>query len=225
MYIILIILVLILIIVCSHFIHMLSNKEQFVDYNKQITSEKKCNTTPVYNFSKWTDDFYLQNSHNCYAYALDDVDNDRTNFCKKIYPITKTCVSLRPRPGTQAKYKIPFEERMTCKGLEASILADNKEIYKPKSKNEKCKDCYYKIAFAVEPQKTYHFYRQDSDGSWSHKDAGMKPTKLDASNNPVIDPELANRHYKHANYKSFCGYLCVPENHHRTTKIKAFRHI
>ena len=123
-------------IICSHFIHLLINNERFVNYNDSLQSNKKCNTTHVYNFSKWTDDFYLQNSHNCYAYALDDIDYDRTKFCKKIYQITRTCVSLRPRPGTQAKYIIPFEERMTCKGLEASILADNKDIYKLNSKND-----------------------------------------------------------------------------------------
>ena len=214
--------ILIILIICLLvYSNLYTNKsEYFTNLNKE-----KCNKTPVYNPSKWTDDFFVQNSHNCYAYALDDIDKNRRNVCKKIYPVKNTCVSLRPRPGTQAKFKLPFTERMTCEGLERSILEDNKDIYKLNSGEEKCKSCYYKIAFAVQPQRTYHFYRQDSDGTWSHKDAGMKPTQLDASNNKISDPKDADRKYKHANYKDFCGYLCVPENHHRKTRIKAFRHI
>lgn len=38
---------------------------------------------------------------------------------------------------------------MACEGLERSILEDNEDIYKLNSGEEKCKSCYYKIAFAV----------------------------------------------------------------------------
>jgi len=178
---------------------------------------KKCNSTPIYDPSKWITNRYVQNSHNCYAYALDDLDINIAKTCKKIYSKKKTCVSLRPKPGKYNKYNIPSKKRMTCTGLTKSILKDNNQIYK--LNNEKCKPCYYKIAFAVQPKETYHFYRQDSDGSWSHKDGPKEPTQLDASNKKIYDPESANRNYTHANYSDFCGYLCVPENHYKKTNM------
>lgn len=192
-------------------------------YNQKLLPKidvpKKCNSNPIYNPSKWTNNFYVQNSHNCYAYALDDLDINIAKTCKKIYPTKKTCVSLRPKPGAYNKYNIPNKERMTCKGLRESILKDNKEIYKINSNNKKCKSNYYKIAFAVQPKMTYHFYRQDNDCSWSHKDGPKKPTQLDTSKKKIYDPKFANRKYDHVNYSDFCGYLCVPENHYKKTNM------
>ena len=191
------------------------------------TNQTKCNKTPVYNYSKWTDNFYTQNSHNCYSYALDDIDNNRTNYCKQILKKqkNKSCIKLRPRPGKHANLIEPRKKRMTCKGIRKGVLADNSNIYKLNSNDEKCKKCYYKIAYAVQPGKTYHFYRQDADGTWSHKDGSRVPTKLDASKTPITDPQTANRKYKYANYNNFCGYLCVPENHYQKTNIKALQNI
>lgn len=184
-----------------------------------MNNKKKCNSNIIYDPSKWTKTHYVQNSHNCYAYALNNVDKNIANTCKQIYSKNKTCVSLRPKPGRYNKYNIPSSKRLTCKGIQDSVFKDNKSVYKLNSNNEICKPNYYKIALAVQPQKTYHFYRQDNDCSWSHKDGPKKPTQLDASNNIISDPKFANRHYNHANYSDFCGYMCVPDNHHKKTNM------
>ena len=125
---------------------------------------------------------------------------------------------MRPSPGNYANKKIK-SNKYTCKELEKNIIADNKYIYRPK-KNEDCKLCYYKIAYSVDPGKSFHFYRQNHDKTWSHKEGGLHVKTKDASNNIITDPEIANRKYSYANFSQFCGYLCVPENNYKKTYSK-----
>lgn len=184
----------------------------------------KCNTTPIYNPSKWEDNIYIKDSHNCYAYALNDIEQNRVNKCKDL--LTKknktTCLSLRPSPGRHSKYKQKnksSDKKYTCNGLQNRIIADNKYIYKV-GKNQDCKSCYYKIAYAVDPGKTFHFYRQNHDKTWSHKEGGSHIKTRDASNKIIKDPKTADRKYSYAHFKNFCGYLCVPENNFANTYSK-----
>ena len=81
------------------------------------------------------------------------------------------------------------------------------------------KQCPYntsKIALIVDPNRDYHFVRQDSDGTWSHKPGAMDVTTLDASGRPIIRPDRALFLYKHKKdplmYTKMCGYYCVPRN-------------
>jgi hypothetical protein len=71
-----------------------------------------------------------------------------------------------------------------------------------------------KIAMVVHPGEDYHFYRQDSDGWWSHKDGANKVKRFDAEGEPIWDPQTAARDYRprgsFLNYRDFCGYYCVP---------------
>ena len=69
------------------------------------------------------------------------------------------------------------------------------------------------------PPLTYHFYKQDPDGFWSHKDGATDAKRYDADGKLILDPQKANRHYKGkkidgevVNYKDFCGYFCVPKD-------------
>jgi hypothetical protein len=39
----------------------------------------------------------------------------------------------------------------------------------------------------------YHWYRQDSDGLWSHKPGEGEVRRLDASGKPITNPEASNR--------------------------------
>lgn len=59
----------------------------------------------------------------------------------------------------------------------------------------------------------YHWYRQDSDGLWSHKPGQLAVTRYDATGtNLIIDPQTADRNNLNsggAYYYYFCGYYCV----------------
>lgn len=56
----------------------------------------------------------------------------------------------------------------------------------------------------------YHWYRQDSDGYWSHKPGHSEVTNVDAGGKRIWDPQTADRHaIGGPNYSKFGGYLCV----------------
>ena len=93
----------------------------------------------------------------------------------------------------------------------------------------------YKIALFIDPDKLrtgkndrdqdYHFYRQDCDGSWSHKPGTNNAINEDASGDAITNPEEANKNYEQLcireggddckeehDYSVFCGYFSVPLN-------------
>lgn len=77
-------------------------------------------------------------------------------------------------------------------------------------KQSKCDAGYYKIAIAIAPEYDFHFYRQNPDGSWSHK-PGMKPfiTKYDYSGKLIMDPSTCWRQWENTNYRLFLGFYQV----------------
>jgi hypothetical protein len=56
----------------------------------------------------------------------------------------------------------------------------------------------------------YHWYRLDNNCFWSHKPGSTDARNVDASGNPITNPEAANRDYGTLNYTDFCGYFYVP---------------
>ena len=81
---------------------------------------------------------------------------------------------------------------------------------------------HYRIAIVIDDKgkyKDYHFYRQDNDGFWSHKQGKDKIKRFDASFNIIRDPRNADRNYSRNdknkdkyNYEIFWGYFSVPYN-------------
>lgn len=58
----------------------------------------------------------------------------------------------------------------------------------------------------------YHFYRQNPDGTWSHKQGcGGKATNLDGNGNVINDPETCSRYDIEIdfNYGTFVGFYAV----------------
>ncbi len=164
---------------------------------------------PKYSQKKWTRSKYIKRSHNCYSYFLNKVNKKITNACKKTLKKHKKCTM--PQPGLVKKYKSNPDRSLTCKALHRRIKADNKMIFKTTAKR-RCPKHYYKGALAVNKHRTYHFYRQDRSGYWSHKDGPKKPTIYDRSGNRIKDPRKADRNYKEDKYPRFCSYYCVPSS-------------
>ena len=55
---------------------------------------------------------------------------------------------------------------------------------------------HYRIAIVIDNKgkyKDYHFYRQDSDGFWSHKQGKDKIKRYDAAFDIIRDPKKADR--------------------------------
>lgn len=60
----------------------------------------------------------------------------------------------------------------------------------------------------------YHFYRQDSDGYWSHKPGGDLVIDLDGDGRKVLDPKKCNRINQtnpSLNYEEFIGFYAVTQ--------------
>lgn len=89
-------------------------------------------------------------------------------------------------------------------------------------KYEQCPEGYYKIALVFDDNgigSDYHFYRQNADGTWSHKlGRDGVPTILDSDGHIIYDPETCSRDYNKIptsgptlsrNYDVFIGFYAV----------------
>jgi len=105
-----------------------------------------------------------------------------------------------------------------CKRLMGRTLGNTPGSYNI-DKESKCKKGTSKSALVISPKTPiYHYYRQNKDGTWSHKDGSFPATNLDSENNVIGNVEAAKKNYtpdkRYKNnildYTDFCGYYCVP---------------
>ena len=108
----------------------------------------------------------------------------------------------------------------SCKVVDFLMRQDVPEIKRSTFK-ARCPRGKSKIALVVHPGEDYHFYRQDSDGWWSHKDGANKVKRFDAEGKPIWNPKTAARDYRpkgsFLNYKDFCDFYCAPRQ--KTIKL------
>jgi len=159
---------------------------------------------PKYEPEKWNNNIYIRKSHNCYAYALNIISNKLINICKhRLENAINSCP--RPQPNMPLGH-ISLYPKSECKIIEERMLKDNPKI-KPILNPKYCPKNYYLIALASTKDKSdYHFYRQDSNKLWSHKNGWRKATNKDKQNNLITDPKYADRD----KFEIFCGYYIVP---------------
>jgi hypothetical protein len=179
---------------------------------------------------------YIEGSHNCYTYFLNNkikaVHERCDELCKKHNKTgcpkkVDQCSNLKPQPGDYHqllkhgnlnkgpnKYKCPL--------METRIMGDNDTLKKVRF-DAKCPKYHYKGAMVVDPDHTYHFYRQNNDGAWSHKPGTLPVTNKDADDKVIYVPHNADRNYNKSNkkdginYTDFCGYYCIPNNKYLNT--------
>ena len=184
----------------------------------KMTNCKKCPISPtnkyepVLNMDAWNTRDGLKGSHNCFAYAMNIIDAYLVNKCKE----TDGCNVGFHQPGYAAGFKLFSEQKEKgCGDMVSRLWGDNPKVV-ASSFQEKCPSGTSKIALIVDPERDYHFLRQDPDGYWSHKPGAINVTRLDASGRPILRPDRSLFVYKnHAEplmYTKFCGYFCVPRN-------------
>lgn len=184
-----------------------------------------------YDPKSWNDGGSIEHSTNCYAYAV----NSRTGHA----------VGVTPQPGRSSGAIAPSPFK--CSEVTKAVVADgkpdnilavdrcpyNKEMKKPPPD----KPGYYRVALVVtsHPEgfdsagttyhyNDYHWYREDDDGTWSHKPGTFPVRNIDSNSKPITNPELAGRRtvvgsrYNPAikkvvdeviDYDIFCGYFWV----------------
>ena len=211
-----------------------NNNNACIDYNqcKRKFSKLLSGNEPKYNPNRWNDPI-IEGSHNCYAYFLDDhipkIKEKCFKMCNKKGKCDKKfkkCEDLKPQPGDYAGV---FNDIYQCKDMVEKIMLDNldkksnkRNISKVKF-NQRCPKHYYKGAVVVDPNHTYHFYRQDDNVRFSHKQGTLEIENKDANRDPIYVPHLADRNYNKKkekdgiNYTDFCNYLCIPSNKYKDT--------
>jgi hypothetical protein len=187
----------------------------------------------------WKDPL-VEGSHNCYSYFLNRqvkaVKEKCAEICNKKYKTVEECIDdsgcgdLKPQPGDFELIKRTGSDKTKeriykCPQMNSKILADNPTLI-PVDFNTRCPRGYYKGAMVIEPDSTYHFYKQMQDGLFYHK-PGLNPvSKFDSpfdgeKGRPIYIPHFANRDYSKdannndddgINYTSFCNYYCIPKN-------------
>lgn len=191
---------------------------------------------PSYNPNDWSHP-YIEGSHNCYAYFLDDRKDSIRVKCEEICLQNNKkgcpkkepeCRDLIPQPGDHflmSQYgDLKRKTRnYSCPNIHSRIISDNPQI-KPSKLTEKCEQGYYKGAMVVDPGNTFHFYRQNPDSTWSHKPGILPVSNKDASNKKIYIPHFADRDYTQSKsgnikYDDFCGYYCIPTDKYIQTNL------
>jgi hypothetical protein len=215
--------------------HFCEKHQNCTSYLRQFLSGSE----PEYQPEVWSDP-YIEGSHNCYSYFLNRQVKAVKEKCEEIClkkhkkdcpTVDNECSDLKPQPFDyeliNQKGTDNGKERIyKCPNMQYKILRDNPTI-KPVAFNQKCPPNYYKGAMVVDSGgktsktgNTFHFYRQDKSGTFSHKPGISEVSNVDASNKkPIYAPHFANRNYKTDAddeegifYDDFCGYYCIPTN-------------
>ncbi len=163
----------------------------------------------------------VQETHNCWAYGMNVLDPAQLTQCLGKPP---GCQLMYHQPGgtVHRARNLRGAEGRSCPMVDSLMKLDVPDIRRTTFK-ARCPAGTSKIAMVVDPGEDYHFFRQDSDGLWSHKDGANKVKRFDAEGQPIVDPRTAARDYRprgsFLNYTDFCGYYCVP----RRRRIKLAR--
>jgi len=172
--------------------------------------------SPVFEPSKWNKK-YVQASHNCYSYSMNQVEPNRVDKCRQI--INKNDKSCGQRGPTRPKnYNYPENKKMTCESITRGVLNDVSGASRLEE-NTGCPNDKYKVALFIDDKnKSYHFLRKDKcdnpEGIWSHKNVTGPATQKDVKGNLIYDPANANLKYSWVNYDTMCDYLCIPDDNY-----------
>lgn len=151
--------------------------------------------SPTYDPYNFNSDEKTRNTHNCYDYIMDNYQPQK----RKTHPgFTKLGNNLN---GSNVR---------TCSQMMRRLAMDHPEIISIPY-NMECPPGSYKIGMMLDPEKDYHFVRQDKTGRWSHKPGKDDATDVDFSDNLLTDPENADFDYQSVglNYYVKCGYYCI----------------
>ncbi|MFL6258362.1 MAG: hypothetical protein ACJ76Y_01515 [Thermoanaerobaculia bacterium] len=138
---------------------------------------------PTFKPELWLDDC-TRKKNNCYNYALDKITNSYA------------------QPGRAYVASI-VNGRDACYQVKAAAQTDGLEVAKT-GLPPLDRGLGWYVALAVKSgSNEYHWFRQDSDGYWSHKLGKLNPSRTDARGKIIRDPEHCDRF----NYDHFCGYM------------------
>jgi hypothetical protein len=158
----------------------------------------------------------VQEANNCYNYACDTLTKDRA------------------QPGLGGEHEFRSTQ---CSDLIDAAQSDGL-LYLGLEDGD-CTGCSHKVALRADTTGDYHWYRQDSNGYWSHKLGAWVPMEVDYSGRRITNPKeivgywaykdgvwtsredsSGNRIMDYENTfgdeydlePNFCGYFCVDKS-------------
>jgi len=158
---------------------------------------------------------YLE-TNNCFSYALrgNKIDPELVAQCK-----SKTNCSVnfeQPGAASGKRGAMRKEGLRTCPVVKTLTKSDLGPDFVESNFYKKCPEGFSKVALVVDKGTDYHWYRQNPDGTWSHKDGSNPVKNFDALKRKIFNPKQASRNYgDDLNYDDFCGFFCV----NRTKKL------
>lgn len=168
---------------------------------------------PPYEPKRWNLKYFIRKTHNCFSYAFNLMDPRQIKACLE----DKECDVSFHQPGSVSGWpKFTDKDPKTCPNMIGRLIGDNPTLL-PSAFELKCPKGTSKIALVVDEDQDYHFYRQDSNGLFSHKPGGTPVKNTDAQGHTIFDVQLANHNNDRGNsdplnYDRFCGYFCVPRD-------------
>lgn len=143
--------------------------------------------------------FEVKWNTNCYAYALNN----------QIYPDSGGFSFLQP--GELAGLvlsDVPLTTDNVISYVQADAAAQG-FMFAAIDKNDCCPTGSYKVALVIDDGSDYHWYRQNPDGTWSHKLGENPVANLDASGSVITNPETADNNYSSHQYTDYVGFYCI----------------
>ena len=191
----------------------------FCPVHQNCEGSPESGSEPNYNPDKYNNDPRVQDVHNCWDYGMNVMDPEQLTQCDGKGPM---CEKYFHQPGGTKGLSglLQKVDGRTCKVVDYLMRQDVPDIKRSTFKR-RCPKGKSKIALVVHPGEDYHFYRQDADGWWSHKDGKNKVKRFDAEGQPIWNPKTAARDYRpngsFLNYTDFCSFYCAPRR--RTIKL------
>lgn len=152
---------------------------------------------------------YLE-TNNCFSYALrgNNLNNELISQCKS----KNNCNVNFEQPGAASgkREAMRNENLRTCPVVKKLTESDLGNDFVESSFYKKCPKGTSKVALVVDKGTDYHWYRQNPDSTWSHKDGSNPVKNFDALKRKIFNPKQASRNYgDDLNYEDFCGFFCV----------------
>lgn len=153
---------------------------------------------PELDLDKWNTSDMVGRT-NCYAYAMDLTEYpDGTQFNPRFtHPGAQESDEWGLQPGYLSGVKSLSEYAQKHGLSEADAIVElckadaeaSGRVFKEIDKYAEPSPGTHKVALFVGPG--YHWYRQDADGMWSHKNTTAEATNLDDNGEIISDPEEA----------------------------------
>lgn len=166
---------------------------------------------PIYEPDKWNKNIGIKKSHNCYTYALNIINKKQAKLCLKWmkHNQNKKCNWVKAQVGMKhlkiIREKYQFKN-LSCSKIKKRLLKENPFLIYLK-KNQNIPYGYYKIALYLKNNfEDYHFYRQDKDGIWSHKNGHRRVKRTDEKGRIIYNIKKAD----HGIFHIFCGFFACP---------------